>query len=70
MSRVGRVFKERSCNMKRKQTEEVTTTANIPNPATTAMGPQAFHDKRRKKEKSVMLKRFREYFKSRGVDVD
>jgi hypothetical protein len=56
--------------MKRKQTEEITTTANIPNPATTAMGPQAFHDKRRKKEKSIMLKRFREYFKSRGVDID
>jgi len=56
--------------MKRKQSEEITTTANIPNPATTAMGPQAFHDKRRKKEKSVMLKRFREYFKLRGVDVD
>jgi len=55
---------------KEMQKEETTTTANIPNPATTAMGPQAFHDKRRKKEKSVMLKRFKEYFRSRGVEVD
>jgi hypothetical protein len=55
---------------KEMQKEETTTTANIPNPATTAMGPQAFHDKRRKKEKSIMLKRFKEYFRSRGVEVD
>ena len=49
---------------------EATTTASIPNPAVTAMGPQAFHDKRRKKEKSVMLKRFKEYFRERGMEVD
>ena len=46
---------------------EDTTTANIPNPATTAMGPTPFLDKRRKKEKSVMLKRFNKYFEDKGV---
>ena len=46
---------------------EDTTTANIPNPATTAMGPTPFLDKRRKKEKSVMLKRFKKYFEDKGV---
>jgi|TARA_R110000782_G_scaffold25439_3_gene66077 hypothetical protein len=45
----------------------MTTTANIPNPATTAMGPTPFLDKRRKKEKSVMLKRFKKYFEDKGV---
>jgi len=43
-----------------------TTTASIPNPATTAMGPRlktvSMHDKRRKKDKfPVLLKRFRKY---------
>ena len=43
-----------------------TTTASIPNPATTAMGPKlkttTMHDKRRKKDKfPVLLKRFRKY---------
>tara|TARA_B100001093_G_scaffold130516_1_gene123084 strand:+ start:1514 stop:2320 length:807 start_codon:yes stop_codon:yes gene_type:complete len=43
-----------------------TTTASIPNPATTAMGPRlkttTMHDKRRKKDKfPVLLKRFRKY---------
>ena len=43
-----------------------TTTASIPNPAQTAMGPRlktmTMHDKRRKKDKfPVLLKRFRKY---------
>ena len=32
----------------------ITTTANIPNPAVTAMGPSPFLDKRRKKDKSIV----------------
>jgi uncharacterized protein with gpF-like domain len=43
-----------------------TSTASIPNPADTAMGPRlkttTMHDKRRKKDKfPVLLKRFRKY---------
>ena len=43
-----------------------TTTASIPNPAQTAMGPKikttTMHDKRRKKDQfPVLLKRFRKY---------
>jgi hypothetical protein len=46
--------------------EEMTTTASIPNPADTAMGPRfkpkTVVDKRRKKDKNpVLLKRFRKY---------
>ena len=46
--------------------EEMTTTANIPNPADTAMGPRiksvSVTDRRRKKDKvPVLLKRFRKY---------
>ena len=54
--------------------EEITTTANIPNPAQTAMGPTGkgmtsyVHDRRkRKKDQAVMLKRFRDYFQEKGV---
>ena len=47
-----------------------TTTASIPNPATTAMGPKikttTMHDKRRKKDKfPVLLKRFRKYIEDK-----
>ena len=46
--------------------EEMTTTASIPNPAQTAMGPRVksidVTDKRRRKDKlPVLLKRFRKY---------
>lgn len=49
--------------------EEMTTTASIPNPATTAMGPQIktinVTDRRRKKDQiPVLLKRFRKYIES------
>ena len=54
--------------------EEITTTASIPNPAQTAMGPVGkgmvsyVHDRRRrKKDQSVMLKRFRKYLEDKGV---
>ena len=48
-----------------------TSTASIPNPATTAMGPRlkttTMHDKRRKKDKfPVLLKRFRKYIEDHG----
>lgn len=49
-----------------KVNEEMTTTASIPNPANTAMGPKfkpkTVTDRRRKKDKHpVLLKRFRKY---------
>lgn len=53
------------------KSEEMTTTASIPNPATTAMGPRlkttTMHDKRRKKDQfPVLLKRFRKYIEDHG----
>tara|TARA_R100000005_G_C4993745_1_gene200734 strand:- start:3 stop:830 length:828 start_codon:yes stop_codon:yes gene_type:complete len=48
--------------------DEMTTTASIPNPADTAMGPKTIHDKRRKKDKKpVLLKRFRKYIEDNGI---
>ena len=51
--------------------DEITTTASIPNPAQTAMGPRKgisyVHDRRRKRGQSVMLKRFRKYLEDKGV---
>lgn len=54
--------------------EETTTTASIPNPAQTAMGPTGkgmvsyVHDRRRrKKDQAVMVKRFKKYFEDKGV---
>ena len=48
--------------------DEMTTTASIPNPADTAMGPNTIHDKRRKKDKKpVLLKRFRKYVEDNGI---
>ena len=48
------------------QQEEMTTTASIPNPADTAMGPKLtttnVTDRRRRKDKlPILLKRFRKY---------
>ena len=48
------------------QKEEMTTTANIPNPAQTAMGPRlktvnVTDRRRKKKDVPVLLKRFRKY---------
>ena len=54
--------------------EEITTTASIPNPAQTAMGPVGkgmvsyMHDRRRKKkDQTVLLKRFRKYLEDKGI---
>jgi len=50
--------------------EEMTTTASIPNPAKTSMGPRfkpmSVTDRRRKKDKTVLLKRFRKYMEDNG----
>lgn len=50
---------------KKESVEETTTTANIPNPADTAMGPK-FNPKnvtdRRHKKNLVLLKRFKKYY--------
>jgi hypothetical protein len=46
---------------------ELTGVGSIPNPATTAMGPSPFLDKRRKKDKSVMLTRFKKYIEDKGI---
>ena len=53
------------------KTEDMTSTASIPNPADTAMGPRikttTMHDKRRKKDQfPVLLKRFRKYIEDNG----
>lgn len=50
---------------------EMTTTADIPNPADTAQGPRVkttyMHDRRRKKDQlPVLLKRFRKYIEDHG----
>ena len=54
-----------------KASSEDTTTASIPNPADTAMGPRfksrTIHDRRRKKGDPVLLKRFRDYYKEKGI---
>lgn len=51
---------------------EDTTTASIPNPANTAMGPRlkttVMHDRRRKKkDRPVLLKKFRKYIEDKGI---
>ena len=48
-----------------------TSTASIPNPATTAMGPKfktsRVHDRRKKKGTPLLLKRFRDYYQEKGI---
>ncbi len=56
--------------MTKKFDEDMTSTASIPNPAATAMGPRVkmttMHDKRRRKDKPpVLLKRFRKYIEDK-----
>jgi len=50
---------------------EDTTTAAIPNPAQTAMGPRfktnLVHDRRKKKGFPKLLKRFRDYYQEKGI---
>ena len=55
--------------IKRARNEEMTTTASIPNPADTAMGPRlkttTVTDRRRRKDQlPVLLKRFRKYIEN------
>lgn len=49
-----------------------TTTASIPNPAQTSMGPRfktnLVHDRRKKKGFPKLLKRFRDYYQEKGID--
>ena len=56
---------------KPKVDEDMTTTADIPNPADTAMGPRfkarTVHDRRKKKGKPLLLKRFRDYYSEKGI---
>lgn len=49
------------------QKEEMTTTANIPNPATTKMGPTVAFLDRRSKKKVKYLKQFRDYYAEKGI---
>ena len=50
---------------------EDTTTAAIPNPAQTSMGPRfktnLVHDRRKKKGFPKLLKRFRDYYQEKGI---
>lgn len=49
---------------------EDTTTAAIPNPAQTKMGPRhvsRIHDRRKKKGNPMLLKRFRDYYTEKGI---
>jgi hypothetical protein len=49
---------------------EDTTTASIPNPAQTSMGPKhtsLIHDRRKKKGFPKLLKRFRDYYQEKGI---
>ena len=50
----------------RKAKGEDTTTASIPNPATTSMGPSRYLD-RRSKKKLKPLKMFRDYYNKHGI---
>lgn len=60
--------------IKRAQQKEdvpATSTASIPNPADTAMGPRyktnLVHDRRKKKGFPKLLKRFRDYYQEKGI---
>lgn len=52
-------------------TGEMVTTANIPNPADTAMGPKyktsRVYDRRKKKGTPKLLKRFADYYNDKGI---
>jgi len=53
-----------------KEDAPAVSTASIPNPATTAMGPRfkpttVVDRRRKKKDQPVLLKRFRDYFEGK-----
>ena len=54
-----------------KAASENVTTANIPNPADTAMGPKfktsLIHDRRKRKGAPKLLKRFADYYTEKGI---
>ena len=49
------------------EVEEDTTTASIPNPAQTSMGPVVGFLDRRSKKKVKYLKQFRDYYAEKGI---
>ena len=59
-------------NRAKGEATEDTTTAAIPNPAQTSMGPRfktnLVHDRRKKKGFPKLLKRFRDYYQEKGID--
>lgn len=66
MRRKGEKGAPTDAQIKQAQTEDMTSTASIPNPADTAMGPRikttSVTDRRRRKDQvPVLLKRFRKY---------
>jgi len=85
VSRLAAIRKKRDDDAKERQKandkekrmtkkEEITTTANIPNPATTAMGPTGkgmvsyVHDRRKKKkDQYALVKRFKDYLVNNGM---
>ena len=56
---------------KLKEDAPTVNTGSIPNPADTAMGPRfkprTVHDRRKKKGKPLLLKRFRDYYNEKGI---
>ncbi len=57
--------------MQKIKEEPTVNTSAIPNPADTAMGPRfkakTVHDRRKKKGKPLLLKRFRDYYHEKGI---
>ena len=54
-----------------KEDAPTVNTGSIPNPADTAMGPRfkprTVHDRRKKKGRPLLLKRFRDYYNEKGI---
>jgi hypothetical protein len=54
-----------------KEDAPTVNTSAIPDPKATAMGPKyrtmTVHDRRKKKGKPLMLKRFRDYYNEKGI---
>jgi len=54
-----------------KEDAPTVNTGSIPNPADTAMGPKfkprTVHDRRKKKGRPLLLKRFRDYYAEKGI---
>ena len=67
----GPTKKKIIANKKKNAKGEDTTTAAIPNPAQTSMGPRfktnLVHDRRKKKGFPKLLKRFRDYYQEKGI---